>query len=75
MAICDKTHNKTKYSKLQKQLITIKLPNQKTIQPNYYLLVVSVDSSTTELTCIFPETLNKCINACVENTSKKKKNS
>ena len=39
-------------------------------QPNYYPLVASVDSSTTESTCIFPETLNKCINACVENTSK-----
>ena len=42
------------------------------IQPNYHLSVVSVDSSTTELTCIFPETLNKRINACVKNTSKTK---
>ena len=66
MAIRDKTHKKTKCSKLQKQ------PNQKTIQPNYYLSVVSVDSSITESTCIFPETLNKRINACVENTSKTK---
>ena len=46
-------------------------PTQK-IQPNYYLSVASVDSSTTKSTCIFPETLNKCINACVENTSKTK---
>ena len=46
-------------------------PTQK-IQPDYYLLVASVDNSTTESTCIFPETLNKHINARVENTSKTK---
>ena len=46
-------------------------PTQK-IQPNYYLSVASVDSSMIESTCIFPETLNKRINACVENTSKTK---
>ena len=40
------------------------------IQPNYYPSVASVDSNTIELTCIFPKTLNKRINACVENTSK-----
>ena len=44
-------------------------PTQK-IQPSYYLSVASVDRSMTESTCIFPETLNKHINACVENTSK-----
>ena len=53
-----------KCSKLQKA--------HKTIQPKYYLSVASVDSSMTESTCIFPETLNKHINACVENTSKQK---
>ena len=42
------------------------------VQPNYYLSVASVDNSTTKSTCIFPETLNKRINACVENTSKTK---
>ena len=47
---------------------TIKLIQK--IQPNYYLSVASVDSSITESTYIFPKTLNKCINACVENTSK-----
>ena len=30
-----------------------KIAQPKTIQPNYYLSVTSVDSSTTELTCIF----------------------
>ena len=44
-------------------------PSQQ-IQPNYYLSVASVDSSKIESTCIFPETLNKGINTCVENTSK-----
>ena len=42
------------------------------IQPNYYLSVASVDSNTIESTCIFPETLNKCINTCAKNTSKTK---
>ena len=41
--------------------------------PNYYPSVASVDSSTTESTGIFPETLNKRINACVENKQKNKK--
>ena len=40
---------------------------QQKIQPNYYLSVASVDSSMIESTFIFPETLNKRINACVEN--------
>ena len=44
-----------------------------TIQPNCYLSVASVESNTTKPTCIFPEILNKRINACVENTSKKNK--
>ena len=44
----------------------------KTIQPNYYLLVASVDSSTTKSTCILLKHFNKHINACVENTSKTK---
>ena len=48
------------------------LPITTKIQPNYYLSVASVDSNTTESTCIFLETLNKRINACVENTSKTK---
>ena len=37
---------------------------------NYYLSVASVDSNTTESTCIFPETLNKRINACVTEKTK-----
>ena len=52
MAIRDKTQNKIKCSKLQKQPIT-KIAQQKTIQPNYYLSVASVDNSTTESTYIF----------------------
>ena len=49
-----------------------KIAQPKTIQPNYYLSVASVDSSMTESTCIFLKHFNKHINACVENTSKKK---
>ena len=62
-------HNAQSY-KENSPLQTIK-PIQK-IQPNYYPQVASVDSSTIESTCIFPKTLNKRINACVENTSKQK---
>ena len=49
-------------------------PIQK-IEPNYYPSIASVDNSTIESTCIFPEILNKHINECVENTSKTKINS
>ena len=49
---------------------TIKLIQK--IQPNYYPSVASVDSSMAESTCIFHETLNKRINACMENASKQK---
>ena len=73
MAIRDKTQ--TQCSKLQvKQPFTNSKAHYKKIQPNYYPLVASVDSSMTESTCIFPEILNKHINACVENTSKTKVN-
>ena len=80
MAIYDKTQTLTQCSKLQgKQPFTNNKAHykkkKKKIQPNYYPLVESVDSSTTESTCIFPEILNKHINACVENTSKTKINS
>ena len=51
MAIHDKTHHQHKMLKVTNS------PN--TIQPNYYLSVASVDSNTTESTCIFLETLNK----------------
>ena len=50
----------------------IKCPLQQ-IQPNYYPSVASVDSSSIESTCIFPETLTKRINACVENKQKNRK--
>ena len=49
-----------------------KIAQPKTIQPNYYLSVASVDSNTTEFNLYIFETLNKHINACVENTSKTK---
>ena len=65
MAIRDKTHHKHEMLKVTNS------PN--TIQSNYYLSVASVDSSTTESTSIFPETLNKRINVCVENKQKNKK--
>ena len=64
MAIRDKTHHKHEMLKVTN--------SPKTIQPNYYLFVTSVDNSMTEPTYIFPETLNKRINACVKNTSKTK---
>ena len=70
MAIRDKTQ--TQCLKLQVKALYINNPHYKIIQPNYYPSVASVDSSTTESTCIFPEILNKRINACVENTSKQK---
>ena len=47
-----------------------KIPQPKTILPNYYLLVASVDSSMTKSTCIFLKHFSKHINACVENTNK-----
>ena len=59
-----------KNSPIQKDSLT-----QKKIQPNYYLSVASVENSMIESTCIFPEILNKRINACVENTNKQKLNS
>ena len=72
MAICDKTQIKQNAQSLHKNSPIQKYCPTQQIQPNYHLSVVSVDSSTTELTCIFPETLNKRINACVKNTSKTK---
>ena len=59
-------HKLNKWLKVTKQQPNIKLcpKNKKQIQSNYYLSVASVDSNMTESTCIFPETLNKCINAC-----------
>ena len=73
MAIRDKTQ--TQCSKLQVKALYKNNAHYKIIQPNYYPSIVSVDNSTTESTCIFPEILNKHINACVENTSKTKINS
>ena len=58
----------------RKTTLYTKRPLQKKIQPSYYPSVASVDSNTIESTCIFPEILNKHINACVENTSKTKIN-
>ena len=58
MAIRDKTQ--TQCSKIQgKQPFTSNKAHYKKIQPNYYPSVAIVDNNTTELTCIFPETLNK----------------
>ena len=43
----------------------------KKFNPNYYPSVASVDSSSIESICIFPETLNKMHNRmCGNNTSK-----
>ena len=70
MAIRDKTQ--IQCSKLQVKALYKNNAHYKIIQPNYYPSVASVDSDTTESTCIFPEILNKRRNACVENTSKQK---
>ena len=66
MAIHDKTHHKHEMLKVTNS------PN--TIQPNYYLSFASVDSSTTELTCIFPETLNKTHKHMCEKSTEKQEN-
>ena len=72
MAIHDKTQTKQNAQSLHKNNPLQKYRPTQKIKPNYYLSVASVDSNTTKSTCIFPETLNKRINACVENTSKTK---
>ena len=64
MEIRDKTQTYQKAQSLQRTTHNNKYCPLQQIQPNYYLSVASVDSSTTESTYIFPETLNKCINAC-----------
>ena len=61
---------KMKCSKLQIAHSNLKCP--KTIQPNYYLSIANVDSSHHWINLYIPKTLNKHINACVENTSKTK---
>ena len=72
MVIRDKTQLKTQ--SLQRKALYKKYAHKNKSNPNYYPLVASVDSSSIELTYIFPETLNKkCITACVENTSKQNK--
>ena len=72
MAIRDKTQTKQNAQSLQKNSPLQKYSPTQKIQPNYYLSVASVNNNMTESTCIFPEILNKHINACVENTSKTK---
>ena len=64
MAIRDKTQIKQNAQNLHKNSPIQKDSLTQQIQPNYYLTIASVDNSTTESTCIFPKTLNKCINAC-----------
>ena len=70
MAIHDKTQTKQIAQSLHKNNALQRYSPTQQIQPNYHPSVASVDGSTTESTCIFPKTLNKRINACVENTSK-----
>ena len=66
MAIRDKTHHNHEMLKVTNS------PN--TIQPNYYLLVASVDSSMTKSTYIFPETLNKTHKHMCEKSTEKQEN-
>ena len=73
MAIRDKTQLKNQ--SLQRKALYKNNAHKNKFNPNYYPSIASVDNSTTESTCIFPEILNKHINACVENTSKTKINS
>ena len=72
MVIRDKTQIKQNAQSLLKNSPLQKYCPTQQIQPNYHLSITSVDSSTTESTCIFSETLNKCINTYMENTSKTK---
>ena len=60
MAIRDKTQLKAQ-SLQRKALYKKKKKNAhyNKFNPNYYPSVASVDSSSIESTCIFPETLNK----------------
>ena len=52
--------NITKSSKFTKQKpVTKQIAHYSKSNPNYYPSVTSVDSSSIESTCIFPETLNK----------------
>ena len=49
----------TKRSKFTKKSPLQKNSHYNKFNPNYYPSVASVDSNSIELTCIFPETLNK----------------
>ena len=63
-------HNLLAQSLQIKALYKIILTKHK-FNPNYYPLVVRVDSGLIESTCIFPEILNKMHNRmCGKNTSK-----
>ena len=69
MAIHDKTQLKAQ--SLQRKALYKKYAYKKKSNPNYYPSVASVDNNSIELTCIFPETLNKMHNRmCGNNTSK-----
>ena len=57
MAIRDKTQLKPQ--SLQRKALYKKYAHKHKFNPNYYPSVASVDSSSIESTCIFPETLNK----------------
>ena len=69
MAIRDKTQLKTQ--SLQRKALYKNNSHKNKFNPNYYPSVASVDNNSIELTCIFPETLNKMHNRmCGNNTSK-----
>ena len=65
---------------LEAQSLQMKSPLQNNahkqkFNPNYYPSVASVDSSSIESTCIFPETLNKMHNRmCGKNKNSKSTN-
>ena len=71
MAIRDKTQTKSsKFTK--KKPFTKQIAYYNKSNPNYYPSVASVDSNSIELTCIFPETLNKMHNRMCGNNKNRK---
>ena len=57
MAICDKTQLEAQ--SLQIKAIYKNNAHKNKFNPNYYPSVASVDNSSIELTCIFPETVKQ----------------
>ena len=70
MAIHDKTQLKAQSLQRKALFKNNAHKKKKKFNPNYYPSVASVDSSSIELTCIFPETLNKMHNRMCDRKTK-----